>query len=639
MLLLPHCHPDSLPRLLADLWRDARPHLDQSGWASPVLQYLRTAFKPAAGSTVAPPAVCRQIVQDAIGDNLVAKWIRQNVPAGGLPEQSRSQLFRLIVTSGPDVLKRLLPGEVVFLSSIARHAPQDWAAMPPGTLVPAEAPLPFLQRLVSQLWKDQCRVPAVWQQIQRWVAQLPVSDRRWMELYIKLTINTTSKPGAPDKDLPAQPVLAKTVLDKPWPGWVECIALATRTKQWPAQGVYQEALLNGLTRGVLGFEQIVGVRQQRDTWRQKYPTIRWDAVFGGQAALGPGKRFCTSPQLFAVLQPWVASIREIVLTAIAQPTAKKADLVKCLRSLGRALHGKVGPNSPIETWSSPANGKLDGLLKLIFGEDEQCMLNEEMMSGLVVTINEKNKARRRELTKALLDSLEQLRTMAGDAAKAHDAQLQRRQEAVLAFINRDGFETHRNDFHVYTWEVLDKEQAVSLLLGEEVNCCLKPSGKMADRMVERLAGPWVLLVAKDRKGGVVGVGWCLPCIAPNGDLVLACEFMDLKVRLSEQVAVTRPFGGEVRLGSVLCTQGQATLDALVTWLPRLGHTLGFRSTYLGALHYGRCDGWQTPDTWQWQQLALRPIEPLFLGKPYYTDNVGQVDERSGQLRNDWVLLS
>jgi hypothetical protein len=102
------------------------------------------------------------------------------------------------------------------------------------------------------------------------------------------------------------------------------------------------------------------------------------------------------------------------------------------------------------------------------------------------------------------------------------------------FVERYGY----CDF--YTCEVLDKEAASALVLGNAVSCCLATDGgSFLPEMINRLTHPsWVPLVVRDRKQGYVAVAWsAIAYDEETRQILLVEDFADIAPRFSQKEIV------------------------------------------------------------------------------------------------------
>ncbi len=604
----------------AELWREAKENLNAASWTQPIGAFLNAAFGFAATDVAAPMALCTEILSTSATTSSLRVWLWQLLKA---PESAArlGLLFRAIVQCDGKTQRVVLDSPAT-LATFAAGAPEAWTAVPPAMPLPSSAPASFLADLVSRLWTARCGHPAVWRQIANWVAPLPAAEKSWLEISIRLTLDAGHKQRWYAEPVPTSPAIHDDVVAQSDAGWSKCVALALEVGQWNGRAIYQQALHQGLTTGMLGWDQIPEVQKYRAGLRKRHPSIDWDLVFRGCASkkLAP-KRFCTAPQLFAVLQPWVVAIRRLAQAAIdhlqtlpvKDRAAAAVALIGRLKLLGLSLHGKPR-HTDIQNWKIKGSS-FDVLMTLIFGTDEECLLTEDILSKIVVMKN-------RTLATPIQDLLTQLQTLAPQA-KAQIEQLEATRQALVAFIGRDDFPAHHDNYHLFELEILDKEHVACLVLGEEVGCCLSPGGQYRVRLLERLAGPWVLVAVKDQNGKVVAVAWCVLCMTSSGAPFLASDYTNLKRRLREVVDID---GREVIL-----PQGGATLDALVDWLPDVGRAVGAPQVQYGTLSW-EVKGWRPAITSAPQALKLTIIEPPIVDNSYYLDNAAQTNDV-------WIKLS
>ncbi|WP_280154875.1 hypothetical protein [Piscinibacter sp. XHJ-5] len=591
------------------LWQDARQHLLARTWGEALNDFLFKAFGAGRGQIPAPTAVLEQIIGAANGDNIISQWCEWAFTQSDLAPGCRLLLLKTICASGHDALKRVLPDKVETLGTLAQLHPEEWAALPDNTLVPATDAAYFLAKFVARLWMGKCRNEHVWRLVQQWVKQLPDADKPWLSMSIKLALNAGNKAKWSTQAVPTDPKLDSLALDRDAasPAWSHAISLALQARPWPGQALYATALRAALVTGKLSWDAMAQVKQHRDDLQKKSPAVRWDIAFHGSESAGKMEpvSFCTSPVLFAVLQPWVKAILDVADAAIAK-TSDRAALALCLKNIGLALQRKRTP--AITQWGMPKG--FGTLREQIFGSDPQFLISEDILSGIL-----QKDGNATVLSKALLGELQTLRGFAPDDEKAQ--RLASTQSALATAIAHPDFTQQAKDYHVFDVVVADKNDARLLLLGDEMVCCLAPDGKEGEHLLERLTGGWVLVVARDQRKQIAGVAWCAPCVTSDGKAVLACDYVNLKMRLSKMVERD----GE----TVLCTAGAATMDALVAMLPKAAKALGLAGAVFAVPQHGWMVSCHVPEGLggKPRSLALKFMESPMQGQPFYVDHIGK----------------
>ena len=174
----------------------------------------------------------------------------------------------------------------------------------------------------------------------------------------------------------------------------------------------------------------------------------------------------------------------------------------------------------------------------------------------------------------------------------------------------------------YTCEVLEKEAASALVLGNAVSCCLATDGgSFNPEMINRLTHPsWVPVVARDYKNNYVAVAWCaITHDEETKEILLVEDFADIAPRFSQKEFV---HGQEVenRSGNYIMKRLHEYIRGLAT------HLELERGPLIGKQARGRMENFdvfaKNPETY-----FFKPKLSFLCNKASTVDNIQHVGVR------------
>lgn len=302
--------------------------------------------------------------------------------------------------------------------------------------------------------------------------------------------------------------------------------------------ILQSAIKDGKWR----LNEFERVQLFRSEVAEAAPTFPWQKLFQAEKRLAP-QEFCTVPDVANVSQAFVESIQTLVVMVKKLPKELQLPYAAMTMLNGtlttKLLQGKAARQE--------IKVRREGLVYLVQVTKDQAVINPQVEKAIM------------QLDGLKIDN-EELKFACGNV-QAHYRQFSQ-------LVRSDDFIDRYRDCDFYTCEVLEKEAASALLLGNAVSCCLATDGgSFATEMINRLTHPsWVPVVARDGKNNYVAVAWC--AIAHDEDtkqILLVEDFADIAPRFSQKEFV---HGQEVenRLGNYIMSKLHGYIGELATHL-------------------------------------------------------------------------
>jgi hypothetical protein len=277
---------------------------------------------------------------------------------------------------------------------------------------------------------------------------------------------------------------------------------------------FELIMKNAIERGRWQLSEFEQVRQFRQEVQAAAPHFPWEKLFNAEARL-PQREFCTFADLADAGHAFAASLQRL------------AKLVKQLPQ---------GQRLPFHSMTL-LNGTLATRLQQGKGNAQQIRLNREGLAYLI-----KANQGQAVIHPAVIDAITQLHALEisdAEMAALRDDVCQCYQQLV-ALVSAEDFTDRYSHCDFYTCEVLDKEAAFALVLGNAVSCCLATDGgNFAPEMINRLSHPgWVPVVVRDYKNDYVAAAWCAIAYDEETKQILFVEdFADIAPRFSQREMV------------------------------------------------------------------------------------------------------
>lgn len=541
----------------------------------------------------------------------------------------------VVATFGADIAPRKaiwdkLSGQTKSLAALAANeravvnlwkvAPDLWAHMPViTTIVPSDKLTLWAIEQVWVLCWRKIGTPSAWIFAQDLLQHVPHGDQLALALVIRVALEEgaaggwcTVKPAVVDG---LKPLLNKRSVED----WGAVVRFAMSSQK---TGLYREALFRALNSGLLAWERSPLIASHRALLRASDTSINWDCVFFGRPPAGAGNagdlilcRFSTSPVLAPVLETWVEAIRAAALSVVGwqarlgqdqkKPVSDKLQVL--LRVLLNMVRG--GSDKSIESWKlAPKTGFTYLITQALGAEGESVLVREEILKGIVELQDKKFRLKR-----TLQQSIDALLELAHKADARVAETLAQAHTSLQLVVGAANFKAMFDTFYFYTAEILNKDSLECLWLGQDVSCCLSPTGLKKAELLDRLVGPWVLVAVKNGRGEVVATAWCVLCKEDQDHAtVLVCDFVDSRPSLRMQV---KGPGGR----DVMCPDGRLVLDNLLgVALERAQAAVGAARLYVAwPIPYGRILGYAPRGSDGARRAGrLKVLGPNFLAEPY-----------------------
>ena len=299
---------------------------------------------------------------------------------------------------------------------------------------------------------------------------------------------------------------------------------------------------NAIKYGKWQLDEIEAAQRFRNEVAVAAPNFPWQKLFQKEKRLAP-QTFCTFPDLADVSQGLAESIHAL------------AAMVKKLPGERRL---------PFEGITIISGTLITKLMQEKGTRNEKRTHRDTLSYFIKLTKN--GVAINPQLHKAI---------MLLDESKIDDKYLKNACSKVLAFYRQLSDLVKSTDFidryahcDFYTCEILEKETASALILGNAVSCCLATDGgSFNPEMINRLTHPsWVPVVARDYKHNYVAVAWCaITHDEDTKEILLVEDFADIAPRFSQKELV---HGQEVenRAGNYIMKKVHEYIRELATHL-------------------------------------------------------------------------
>lgn len=505
-----------------------------------------------------------------------------------------------------DLCKRIRPARLL-MAQAARIAPEFLLALPPLDKLASPNDLLGIIFAVAETLAQQAPLNAhLADLLRRWTDLLPPPLGPLASLAMEVIKQrsasgqlpqplTLARPGSPFKTL-GRPVQQCLELSANPDGW--------RSVQW--QAAYQAALANALIRPSLQLDTLETLFVYRRELRTPAPKVNWNIVFNGDAQ--ESIRLCTVPAAGECLTAWCTAIYRVV-AALCDCGAKDAGrhktivdaLAPHLKPLLQALVGEQPKLVAIDAVSLPQL-----LAAALPSRPTLDSLDGELLRRITDRFNQQAPALKKDIAGhvAALLQVGQAQLQGDDAQRIGN--LQAAHKALVALITGADFALQREVFGFYTLEIMSKDLPDCLLLGHAIEPRLAPDGSRACAMLDRLAGPWVLVAVRDAAGVLVAMAWCVLCTIPSSKLLVpVCDLISVKPDLDNKSTV-------INNETVIVPFSKAVATQLVAGLPWVAGRLGLQRAFAVWCPTGPTAQWEAPSHAPADPPGLAVLGPLAL---------------------------